>query len=407
MKRAKIIALATLFATGILGASAYQTQAGPFTFTKIADESDVAPGSQSNYASFQNPYIDNGQVAFIANNNLYSDVGGSGIASFGNSGNQIDISNGTVAFVDGAGIKTTTGGAPTLVIDATTGLPGVGFPPGPNGLTRVRYGSGSVVYSSVGTNGAIFSNRSGTPQTVATGGTIPRPAYSVPFGNLSAADIDGTEIVFRGANSPFVDDGIYIDNGASLNAVATVGDTAPNGNGTFTGFGAFPVISDGEVAFQAGSTGAGPGTLNGVYKTVGGVVTLVADENTVAPGKSDAFEEFVSETLSIDNGNVAFMGDTNPLFGERGIYTDIGGMLQKVIDLDDVLVPGRVLTGLFIGPGALDGNSIVFRANFLDGNDGIYRADLNTVVAVSAPSSVAVFIMCVLGMRLLRRYRIV
>ncbi|MDA2921159.1 hypothetical protein MYX76_16990, partial [Desulfobacterota bacterium AH_259_B03_O07] len=159
--------------------------------------------------------------------------------------------------------------------------------------------------------------------------------------------------------------GIYTDIGG-LGVVADKSTMIPGGTGNFLGFGA-PSLSGGNVAFVGFSNS--PDQI-GIYTDIGGL-SVVADKSTMIPGGTGTFTGF--EITSLDGGNVAFLG-----FGtsnQRGVYTNLGGSLVKVIAIGDSL-DGKTLSLLFFGVEGLSGNSIAFIVVFTDGSNGIFVAEI-------------------------------
>jgi hypothetical protein len=111
----------------------------------------------------------------------------------------------------------------------------------------------------------------------------------------------------------------------------------PDGEGNFVDFVAGqssgPSISDGNVVFQgASAVGADlegrQGIFAGVYTSVDGKLTSVADINTPIPEGPGTFVGFGNATISGDA--VAFLGyGAN---GFQGVYTTLGGELKSVVD---------------------------------------------------------------------------
>ena len=86
--------------------------------------------------------------------------------------------------------------------------------------------------------------------------------------------------------------------------------------------------------------------------------------------------------MSLADGSVAFMGFGGPWFA-RGTYTDIGGTLNAIVDINAnkmITVGGTTfeVSGLNVGPEALGktptGYSLVFFAVFGGGGQAIVRA---------------------------------
>lgn len=115
-----------------------------------------------------------------------------------------------------------------------------------------------------------------------------------------------------------------------------IGDTntaVPGGVGNF-GFLEYPSLHDQTVAFL----GRGVNGKQGIYRSVGGTLSTVVDTTTVIPGTSGTFSYFSSP--SVAGGNLAFYGGGS-VNGTtvRGIYKNIGGVLNRVADTS-TSIPG-------------------------------------------------------------------
>ena len=122
-------------------------------------------------------------------------------------------------------------------------------------------------------------------------------------------------------------------------------DPLPNGMGYFNKF-SLPSLDSGNVAFAGsdgiyGEFGSYEYIYSGVYSVIDGNINLVADSNTIMPGSTEKFE-WLAEPI-LDAGNVAFAGG-NIAIQQNGIYTDLGGSLRVIADLNTP-VPGG--TGTF------------------------------------------------------------
>jgi hypothetical protein len=141
----------------------------------------------------------------------------------------------------------------------------------------------------------------------------------------------------------------------------------PGSSQVFTGFGP-PALAQGEIAFMGrgefGSLG------RGLYKTVDGVLTSVANEGTQIPGTTTWFDDF--DDPSIDNGAVVFFGERYN--SVRGYSTDVGGTLQRVID-SNTTTPGG--TDPFVFPRSkyvsIDDGDVTFCGNYESVSAGVYK----------------------------------
>lgn len=190
---------------------------------------------------------------------------------------------------------------------------------------------------------------------------------------------DGPYIGFSAWTSPGTH-GIYIGEAGRLRLVANYDTPIPGGSGTFTAFDFNPTVGDGLVAFTGGNV-----NLWGIY--TGPPARKVADTNTLVPGGAGTFEWFADRSPT-DGGYVAFYGHS--LSGndpQKGIYTNLGGALRVVADLN-TQIPGMNLPFTdftsFYGPG-LDDGCVVFRAEGPNEYVGIFcevDGQLITVVDV-------------------------
>lgn len=144
----------------------------------------------------------------------------------------------------------------------------------------------------------------------------------------------------------------------SFTKIADTNTPIPGGTGNFTGFGV-PSLDRGDVAFLG--NGASSYNPRGIYTNVGGSLNVVADVNT-----SD-FSNLPSSAFSnpsLDNGIVAFSGGY-PRFsffgGYGGVYTKADGSLQQVVAAINQ-PPGSGIRGFF--EPSLDNGNLAFLADF-------------------------------------------
>ena len=141
--------------------------------------------------------------------------------------------------------------------------------------------------------------------------------------------------------------------------------------------------------------GTAGGRVYGVYKRIGGSggsLEKVADTNTLIPdgplfaGGSNNFSEFAQHSVSLADGSVAFLGFGGGGSAPRGIYTDSGGTLNAIVDVNvnkTITAGGDTfeVTGLSMGAEGLGktpaGYALVFFATLKDGRHAIIRADIS------------------------------
>jgi PEP-CTERM motif len=167
--------------------------------------------------------------------------------------------------------------------------------------------------------------------------------------------------------------------------IADTNTAIPGGTGNFIDFGnGAPSLDNGNVAFW----GAGTGQQQGIYTNVGGILNVVADRNTAIPGGTGSFTDSSFRLFpSLDNGNVAF-STSNLTTGQRGIYTNVGGVLNVVVDTNTA-IPGGIGNFTFLNLPSLSNGNVAFLGRDSMGQDGIYTniggslnvvADRNTAI---------------------------
>lgn len=210
-------------------------------------------------------------------------------------------------------------------------------------------------------------------QTAIPGGTGTFTSFS------QWVQIDEGLAVFHGGGT--ADEGIYAHDGGSLFTIVNTTNAPPDGTGEFfTEFSRNPVVDEGIVGFIARTS-----QRSGVYLSGPGGLGVLADSSMPAPGGSGApFNTFI--TTSLDDGNSAFVAIDDD--GRIGLYTDLRGVLELVVDDGIELIPGDAILAISISPSALNGNSIAFQVDFASGNQGIYVATL-----VPEPAAIGMLLM--------------
>lgn len=389
----------SLMVVGAVLAGGRVAPGAAFSFTKIADESTSIPDGSGTFTGFDPPSVSGGKVAFMGNGassqkGVYTNVPGSltkvvdrndtvpgEVFNYGNF-NSFSFDGTNVAYTyTGGGIYTNVGGTFNIVAAPSTASFPTAIPGGSGDFTSLATPSihgGKVAFEGSGASSqnGIYSNSSGTLGAVADTGTPIPPALADNFTSFNGPAIHSGNVAFRGASSFPASNGIYTSIGGSTSAVADLTTSIPSGSGSFTGFND-PSFDGTNVVFPG--TGA---SQSGIYTDLGGSLVAVADETTLIPDGSGTFTSFSSPTL--DGGVIAFVGGGSA--SQLGIYSTHGGSLMKVIDNGDLL-DGKVIASSSLAlrlatDEGLDGDSIAFEVRFDDGTEGIYLATL-----VPEPSS--------------------
>lgn len=374
---------------------------GDVIFTKIADTNTAVPGGAGrNFTDLSWPTIDCGNVAFKnsvgwRNVGIYMYVGGN-LIKVADENTRIpndelgrNFKRFGIPSIDGenvafwgqnpgtpvhTGIYMYVGGNLTKVADQNTAIPdGSGNFDG-NGFNYPFFDGGNVVFAG---GSSIFESEYQEGIYMYSGGNLtkvvdlntPTPDGTGNFTSIDPFSSLSVENVAFGGLDSTGQRGVYVKlGGENLTKLADQNTAIPDGRGNFTNLGS-PSIDGGNVAF----TGRGTDQA-GIYTNISGSLCVVANRSTqILPDQTFFFTGFGS--LTIDGGNVAFKGTSGNYAEYLGIFTNLGGSLMKVIDLNDTL-DGKSIKYLYLWPEGLSGNQIAFHAVFSDGSEGIYVATI-------------------------------
>ncbi|MBD2068068.1 hypothetical protein H6F93_11125 [Leptolyngbya sp. FACHB-671] len=353
------------------------------------DTSTFIPDGTGTFTEFRAPSISGSNVAFLGRGNGFQ-----------------------------AGIYTSMGDGLDKVVDTNTPIPGIS-----NGsftdFSDPSISGSNVAFLGLGDGGYQTGIYLSTEQDLAVVADFntPIPSGNGNFAGFNPPDLSGDNVAFLGTDGQS-NPGIYLNSGDQLTVVADFNTPIPGGNGNFISFLSRAVSGDG-VAFL-GSDG---GSQVGIYTSVGGSLSVVADRNTLDPASNNNFTPGFFTPPALSGDNVAFGGisvgwdqagiytkvgsqlnvvATNSLNGGvlefinfmsvpsisgsntafltgfgSAIYTDLGGSFARLIGRDDTL-DGKTLASVDFSStsNGLSDNSLAFLARFSDGSQGIFRADL-------------------------------
>ncbi|GET38530.1 DUF7453 family protein [Microseira wollei] len=163
----------------------------------------------------------------------------------------------------------------------------------------------------------------------------PIPGGGGNFTFLNTPVIDNGIVVFsgeRGNQGRVEQRGIYTYAGGMLQTVVDTNTPVPFSDVNFIGLDLGLAIDKGNIVF--GGSGNKPNPLGGtdvygIYTVIGGVLDRVIDQSTILPGDNSNFTTF-GGGLSIKGNNVAFYGGSS--FENVALFTNAGGTLQRVVD---------------------------------------------------------------------------
>ncbi|MGZ4975670.1 MAG: DUF7453 family protein [Methylobacter sp.] len=208
---------------------------------------------------------------------------------------------------------------------------------------------------------------------------IVTPYSSVPggtgkFASFGAPSINGSLVAFGGGGSNG-ENGIYATDIGIPGVVDIVVDKntpIPEGTGNFIDFGK-PSLYDNNIAFR----GADSNGHQGIYIEDGTSLNVIVDTLTPTPDGVGNFTGFGDPALG-ENLLAFFGSDSN---SGRGIYVyridAKQNQLLKIIDTGEQL-DGKTIEEFGFGRGGLSGNKLVFVARFSDGTSGVYKAKIAT-----------------------------
>src|SRR3989442_1401245 len=159
-----------------------------------------------------------------------------------------------------------------------------------------------------------------TPLPLAAGTNTPIPGGTGNFTTLpSAASVSGSSVAFFGTGASG-QQGVYAKSAGVLTRIADTATAIPSGSGNFTAFTPpnpitppSPIISGDIVAFF----GAGSGGQEGIYASLSGALTKIANTATAIPGGTGNFVAAPGDPC-ISGDNVVFIG--NGSAGQQGVY---------------------------------------------------------------------------------------
>jgi hypothetical protein len=242
----------------------------------------------------------------------------------------------------------------TTIADTSTPVPGTQSTFSQfNDPPSIDAGDVAFIGSALGVGKGVYKRLSDGPIQVVADQSAIAPGTQESFTELWEPSIDMGDVAFL-AQSASVQ-GVYSETGGVLRRVADTTTIAPGTQQTFVGLSA-PSIEAGDVAFAA-AFGMSPDFDSAVYVEMDGVLEVVADTSTIAPGTQETFTRFQTDP-SMDSGNVAFAAETESV---QGIYAEVDGVLQVVADTN-TLVPGTQETFSSFGEPSIDGSNVVFAA---------------------------------------------
>lgn len=212
----------------------------------------------------------------------------------------------------------------------------------------------------------------------------PMPGGGGNFTFLNTPVIDNGIVAFvseRGNQGRVEQRGIYTYAGGMLQTVVDTNTRVPFSDVNFSSLDLGLAIDQGNIVF--GGSGNKPNPLGGtdvygIYTVIGGVLDRVIDQSTILPGDNSNFTTFGADGLSIKGNNVAFYGGSSS--ENIALFTNAGGTLQRVVDsstpLPEVTSNFDSLSNadvVFASSTSLDGTILNWRSGIYTYSGGVIK----------------------------------
>jgi hypothetical protein len=164
--------------------------------------------------------------------------------------------------------------------------------------------------------------------------------------------------------------GIFRGSGGTVTRIAREGQAAPDGNGTFLNLFGAALNNLGQVGFYGGLSGVSPGGSEfGIFRGSGGALTRIIREGQSAPdgdGTFSAFDGFVMNNA----GQAAFWGQLDGSIRDSGYFRGSGGAIARIVREGQAAPDGNGMFSGFSSACSLnDSGGVAFRA-ILSGTAG-------------------------------------
>lgn len=294
----------------------------------VADSNTLIPGGVGNYEWLAEPILDGSNVAFAGGNRdtqqngIYTDLGGS-----------------VRTVVDGNTLVPGGTGTFDFIPDEDFGIS--------NGVVAITAGATSPqtlgVYIDVNGNLSVIADQN-----------TQLPDGSINFDRASFSGMNGIDVAFNGLYPTVsgLDGGLYVNSSGNISIINDIGGEMDVANGTF-------VYVEGPYLGQTS-----------LYSNVGGTLQLIAGVGDTTPDGTGNFTFF--DNLAVDGDEVAFTAVEDNVNGN--IFRYAGGTLDEVISIGDLL-DGKTVAYLEMWDAGLDAGAIAFKVDFDDGSSGVYLAE--------------------------------
>jgi hypothetical protein len=170
-------------------------------------------------------------------------------------------------------------------------------------------------------------------------GTGTFSTFSTPYTNASGQMVFNAALIGTPGGTSDNSGVFRVNTDGSETQLAREGAAAPGGNGTFSSFSIItPINSSGRAAFRGilANTVGGSADNFGIFTSSSGFVTQIARNGDTAPDGNGVFSGVSNSGLTINDANrVAFTGTltgtTNGTLDDSGIFAGSGGTLTQIV----------------------------------------------------------------------------
>ncbi|MCC6228031.1 MAG: hypothetical protein IT432_02270 [Phycisphaerales bacterium] len=378
-------------------AACHAALAQPWTFTKIVDTDTQVPGGAGTYTGFDAISIDGGRVGFIGRDSsfyfgVYDSIGG---ASRRIADRFTDLPNANEKFQS----------------DLFSLLPGTAA----GGSSLSFFGAGTTL-------GGLYTH-DGTSLRVLVDNSVHIPNSTDFFGvDIAAHDVHGDDAVFRARGMTSGGSGVYRKRGANFETVADQTMSPPNRADLFSRFKSWRL--EGDSTYFSADTATGYSAL---FKSQGGVLSTLVDDTTSLPDgrhlsnpngpcpdgetvlfkasvgtghdvlatkSGESIQLIVDDAMDPPGPSTSFNGinqfdyqNGTLVFGANDltIYTNYGGVLQRLVGPGDI-IDGKVVTSALFYNHGFDGTAAAFWVTF-QGDSSFHYDRAICTVTIPAPGA--------------------
>ena len=193
------------------------------------------------------------------------------------------------------------------------------------------------------------------------------------------------------------DTGIFRGSGQEITQIVREGQDLPDGNGRFANFGAEPALNNlGHVAFQASLAGTSGGTTDngGIFRGSQETIVQIAREGQTAPDGNGTFSVLDEPQLS-SSGQVAFYSTLTGTSGggddNSGIFRGSVGAITQIAREGQATPDGDGTFSLLSGPLLNSSGQVAFEVHLTGTSDesGVFRGSGGTITQIARTGQAA------------------